>query len=470
MKRITIVGAGLSGLPMAMLLARRGHLVDVYESRPDPRVKRLEGARSINLTFAERGLATLRVLGLEERVLEQYCTPLRGRAVHDEDGQIRHLPYGLRENEVLHAVSRVALTKFLTGVAEQRPGVRLHFGQRCVGLDPATATATFVDQNTDSRAQVAADMVIGADGAYSTVRRLMQRGQLADFNQHYIPWRYKELVITPEAAKSGGFDKNALHVWPRGPHMMFGLPNTDWSFNAVCVLPDEEGTGFDSLGTPAEAVAFFERSFPDALPYMPRLGEEFLRRPAMGFPTITTSLWHHEDKVVLIGDACHAVIPFYGQGMNAGLEDCLVLDECLADQPGDWGAAFATYQKRRKPNTDVLAELSKQNFAEMRDTVRRPSVTARKEATLIVHKALGARFLPLYTMISHTRMPYAECVQRDRRQQRRARLLGMDLLVGALLLRTGAKALLAKARHAVGRRSGAPANANPEAPLAVGRD
>ncbi len=425
-RTVIVVGGGLAGPLASLFLARRGYTVELFERRGDPRREAVEGGRSINLTLAERGLHALRRLGLEEEVVRTLCTPLRGRAVHRPAGTAV-MPYGRLEHEVLYAVSRAELTRYLLGVAAAEQGVRLHFHQQCDELDRDTAAATFLDVRTGERRRWRAGFVVGADGVYSAVRRQMQASRYVDFAQYYVPWRYKELTI----AAGSGFDRNALHVWPRGERMMFAIPNRDGSFNGVCVLPEDGPDSFATLHTPDAVRAFFERDFADAVPHLPDLEAEFLGRPEAAFPTVKTSAWRHRDRVVLIGDACHGVIPFYGQGMNAAFEDCVILDEHLARYP-DREAAFEAYERTRRPDTDALADLCVQNFTELRDTVQRPRVAAAKQVALLANRVLGDRAMPLYTMVSHSTIPYADCVRRARRQERVARLLGADLAIGAV--------------------------------------
>lgn len=432
-RRVTIVGAGLSGSLMAIFLARRGCEVDVYEARGDLRREAVVGGRSINLTISTRGLEVMRRVGLRDRVIGDLCTTLHSRGIHDRAGATTYMPYGVRPHEVLHSVSRAELTGFLLDAAETEPGVRLHFNQRCVALEKATATVTFLDERTGEQQDVVADLVVGADGVQSAIRCEMQRGEFVDFSQHYVPWRYKELTIDTGAAGQEALDRHSLHVWPRGDFMMFALPNRSSRLNGVCVLPTHGSNSVEELKTPEEVRAFFEANFPDVVPLMPRLVEEFLERPASGFSTIRTSCWHHKGTVVLIGDACHGVIPFYGQGMNAAFEDCVVLDECLAEHWRDWPSALKEYQCRRRVHTDVLADLSIANFAELRDTALRPSLAARKQVSRIAHRVLGDRAAPLYSLVSHSTTPYADCVRIASGRDHLARLLGVDLAVAAIV-------------------------------------
>lgn len=301
-----------------------------------------------------------------------------------------------------------------------------------------------------------ADILIGSDGAFSTVRRMMMVRERIDFLQEFLPWGYKELTVEATAPGLEPMDCNALHIWPCGDHMLFALPNIDGSLCGVCTLPFEGQYSFASLKIDRDVEAMFHTFFADLMPFLPQGIQEFQSRPISELVTIRTSRWHHKGKILLIGDAAHSVVPFYGQGMNAGFEDCVVFNR-LIDQRGtkDWSALFAEFQALRKPNTDILAQLSVDNFHELRDTVRRPIVTASKRTSIFLNKLFRQHSMPLYTMISHTTMPYAEAVERHRRQERIARLLGLDLVVGAVSLSVRLQTALARRRAAALARKAA---------------
>jgi kynurenine 3-monooxygenase len=451
--KVTIVGAGLCGPLLAAYLARRGFEVAVYELRGDLRREAVEGGKSIKLTLAERGLAALAELGLAAAV-KKFCVALYGRAVHDGRGVVSHIPYGKNDREVIYSFSRDDLNAALLDHAETFPNVKLEFHQRCVRVDKRRAAAVLENTVTGKTTLAEGDVLIGADGAFSVVRQQMQRGERADFRQDFLAWGYKEISIAAPAPGQRALERHALHVWPNGDYMLFGLPNVDGSFNGVCVLPFTGKHSFAAMRSEGDVVALFSERFGDVMPLMPRLLEQFTSRQTSEFITIRTSQWHYQGKVALIGDACHSVVPFYGQGMNAGFEDCSVLDGCIARHGGDWEATFAEYQALRKPNTDVLAELSIANFHELRDTVRRPIVAARKRTSIFLNRLLSSASVPLYTMISHSTLPYAECLRRARRQERIARCLGLDLVVGAVALYVYLRQALASRRAA--RRAAGP--------------
>jgi kynurenine 3-monooxygenase len=437
--RFTIVGAGLAGPLLACYLGRAGYRVDLYERRADPRAGGPDRGRSINLALSVRGIEALREVGLAEAVLKA-AIPMRGRMMHDRAGTLTFQPYGKDESESINSISRAGLNDLLLDAALRYPGVRCFFGQRCTGIDLATVTLELAHEGTHDTTRVACERVVGADGAYSAVRTAMQRHERFDYGQEYLSHGYKELTIP--AGPHGEFllEKQALHIWPRHSFMMIALPNPDGSFTCTLFYPFEGLESFATLKTDDDVTHFFGEQFPDAVPLMPTLKEDFHNNPTGALVTVRCRPWHFADKVVLIGDACHAVVPFLGQGMNAAFEDCTVLSECLARHAPDWEGAFRDYEGRRKENTDTLAELCVANFLEMRDRVNSRSFLLQKKAENFLHKLLPGWYLPLYTLVTFTRTPYAEAPRRVRRQDRIVGavvvgLLVLVLVVLALLLR-----------------------------------
>lgn len=414
---VVVVGAGLSGSLMAVLLARRGCRVQVFERRPDPRVRSGDHGRSINLGLSQRGITALRHAGLLDRVLA-HAAPMRGRVVHLPDGDLGYHPYGTSDDQILRSVLRHDLNVVLLDAADARPNVTIRFDAKLTALatgDPDTRAELRFD-TADGPVTVPADTVIGADGAFSTVRAQMQRGEPADYHQEFLPWGYKELSIAAGAHGEQRTDPEALHVWPADGGLIVAHPNVDRSLTGTIFLPLSGADSFATLRTPESVRALLTERFPDLLGLVPDVVEQFLAQPTGHLVTVRTSPWHRGDRVVLLGDACHAVYPFYGQGMNSAFEDCVTLDQCLDRHPHDWAAAFAGYQDIRKANTDVLADLSAANFVELRDRLASPLFLVRKKADLALNRLLGRRWVPLYTMISHTTTPYAEALRRSRRQ------------------------------------------------------
>ena len=441
--RALIVGAGPAGSLMAILLGRRGWQVQVYERRADPRplADAAVERRSINLGLSHRGITALRTAGVLDEVM-QTAVRAKGRVIHSTDGRTEFQPYGSNEAEILYSISRTALNRALISHAERLPNVAFHFGMRMDEMDRDAATAVFrTDDGREERVQ--ADFIVGADGAYSTVRQWMHRNERADYAQEFLPWGYKELLIPPAPDGGSRIELEALHIWPRGEALIVSHPNRDGSHTVTVFMPFEGERSFASLTTETEVARFFGSVFPDLPGLVPDLAAEFLRHPTGTLVATRTAPWHHRDRCVLVGDGCHAVYPFFGQGMNAALEDCLVLDAALQRHGADRTAAFAAYQGARKESTDALLDLVKQNFDELRDTANQPTFVARKKVDLLLHRLLGDRWIPLYTMVVHTTMPYAEALRRHRRQEALLRRFGLHAVLGlALPVAVGLRRLL----------------------------
>jgi kynurenine 3-monooxygenase len=335
------------------------------------------------------------------------------------------------------AIQRHDLGVQLIEAATRSANVRFVFDTRCVGVDKDRPAADFVSESGQAFT-VTPDVIVGADGAFSVVRKHMQRDERADFHQEFLDWGWRELHIPagPDGRHRMGDD--VFHLWPRGETMMFAHPNLDGSFTCSCVLPFQGPRSFDSLRTADDVESLFRELFPDVLDLVPDVGKVFLDQPTFKLVTTRTSPWHHDGKVVLIGDACHAVYPFLAQGMNAAFEDGLELADSFAALPGSPRDAVERFYQRRKPNTDALAEMSRQNFAELRDTVRSPGVRLEKACDVVLEKVLRHRWMPLHAMITNTTMPYAEARARAHRQrgilQSAAAAAGL-VVVGGLLRR-----------------------------------
>ncbi|GIJ45279.1 kynurenine 3-monooxygenase [Virgisporangium aliadipatigenens] len=431
--RALIAGAGLSGSLLAVYLARRGYDVEVFEGRADPRAVAGGDDRSINLGMSARGIRALRRVELWD-ALAPRLVPMRGRMIHRPDGTLVFQAYGSRPDEILHSIRRNELNAFLVDRAEKHAGVRFHFGRRCVSLDRDTAALTVADVLTGERRTHRGDFVVGADGAFSTVRRRMHHGLPVDFQQTFIDWGYKELTIPPHADGSARTPIEALHLWPSDNGLVVGHPNIDNSITCTLLLPlaAERGTpSFATLPDSAAATAYARATFPDLPGLIPDFAAQYDAHPVAHLVTVRTGAWHHRDRVVLVGDACHAVTPFYGQGMNSAFEDCLVLDECLSRHPDDRAAAFALFQALRRPHTDVLADLSMRNFVELRDRVRSPLHLARARADLLLNRMFPRLWRPLYAMVSHSTVPYGDALRRARRQDAVLAVTATAALTGA---------------------------------------
>jgi kynurenine 3-monooxygenase len=431
---VVIVGAGLAGALLACYLGRAGQCVEVYEKRPDPRRGPAERGRSINLALSVRGIHALRELGLADEVLAQSIL-MRGRIIHAHDGALTFQPYGKDDSEALHSVSRAGLNRQLVEAAARHESVRLFFDRKCTGLDAQGVVAEFLDETTQAPVAAPAEAVVGADGAYSAVRAWMQRREGFNYQQEYLGHGYKELTIPAGPGGAFRLEKHALHIWPRGNFMMISLPNLDGSFTCTLFWPFEGPNSFAALKTTADVLAYFRDQFPDAVPLIPALAEEFLTNPTGSLLTIRCQPWR-VGRAVLVGDACHAVVPFLGQGMNAAFEDCTVLHRCLVEDKWSWERAAARYEALRKEHADALADLCVANFIEMRDRVASPLFVLGKRLAVLLHRLFPRWYLPLYTMIEFTRIPYAQAVRRARAQARAvaAAAVGLVALLAAAVL------------------------------------
>jgi kynurenine 3-monooxygenase len=405
-KKIAVLGAGLVGSLVSVILARRGHQVHLYEKRPDLRIKHWEDGRTINLAMSERGWHAMRMVGLEEQAKE-FAIPMQGRMIHDLKGNLTFQPYG-KEGQAIYSVSRTLLNKLLMNLAEKEGGVKLYFEQKCTAVDLDTATLQMTDIHSGTVSEVQSDLIFGSDGAFSAVRTTMMRHNRFNYEQSFIEHGYKELTIPPKADGTWAIEKNALHIWPRGHFMLIALPNPDGSFTCTLFFPFEGNPSFGSVRTKEELIRFFEATFPDILPLMPNVAEEFFQHPTSSLVTVRCYPWCYQDKAVLIGDAAHAIVPFFGQGMNAGFEDCVALNSIMNQHPDNWPAILDEYQKTRKSNADAIANLALQNFVEMRDKVADPKFLLRKKIEAHIHKQHPDLWTPLYTLIAFTNTPYSQ--------------------------------------------------------------
>ncbi|MFP4090632.1 MAG: FAD-dependent oxidoreductase [Cyclobacteriaceae bacterium] len=409
---ITILGAGLAGSLLASLLARQGHKVTVYEKRPDPRkIKKVEG-RSINLALSFRGLEALKKAGAD-RIIQQELIPMRGRMIHGFGKELQLQPYGKR-GQYINSVSRVELNRKLISQSEEK-GAVFYFNHTCERVDLPTNRAWL--KSEESTKEIQPDLLIGADGAFSALRAAMQITPRYNYSQHYIEHGYKELTIPPTAEGAYAMDPNALHIWPRGGFMLIALPNPDRSFTCTLFLPYEGEVSFAALNTESKVLDFFRQTFPDAVPLMPDLQDEFFRNPLADLVTIRCYPWTYNGRQLLIGDAAHAIVPFYGQGMNAAFEDCRILANMLEGGFAELPELVQQFQAIRKPDADAIAELALQNFIEMRDLVADPAFLRRKQIEARLHEAFPDKWIPLYTMVTFSDMRYSDALRIGRRQE-----------------------------------------------------
>ena len=427
--KFVLIGSGLAGGLLAAYLGRCGYEVDLYERRADPREGNIVGGRSINLALSTRGIYALEELGIADEVL-RHAIPMRGRMIHDKSGALHFSAYDRDPKKFINSIGRAALNTTVIEAAQRNPSVRVHFNHRCTDVDLDSATAKLVPSGVAAAVSAAnpqqqvtihaqGDAIIGVDGAFSAVRQSMQKKISGfEYDESYLAHGYKELTIPPAPDGSWRMEKEALHIWPRKSFMMIALPNPDGSFTCTLFWEFEGPRSFASTRSNDQIRHFFEEEFPDAVPLMPSLLDDFKTNPTGSLVTIRCTPWFYKDKVALVGDAAHAVVPFYGQGMNAAFEDCVVLDECLAEFPHDRQRAFAEYFARRKENTDALANLAVQNFIEMRDKTASKAFRAKKKLDHLLEGLLPGIYLPLYTMVTFTRIPYSAGARRARLQNR----------------------------------------------------
>ncbi|MBL7742423.1 MAG: FAD-dependent monooxygenase, partial [Chitinophagaceae bacterium] len=396
-KDVTIVGAGLVGSLLSIYLSRRGHKVSIYERRPDMRKEKMSAGRSINLALSDRGIKALEEVGIMDAIRE-IAIPMHGRFIHNSDGNATFQPYG-KQGQFINSVSRGELNKKLMALAEKE-GVDLFFDHKCVSIDWNANAISFETPGSGLTTRNS-KRIFGADGAYSAVRLQHQlQHDRFQYQQYYIDFGYKELTIPP--AENGGFrmEKHALHIWPRGNYMLIALPNTDGSFTCTLFFPFEGDPSFASLDTKEKVKSFFEKTFADACPLMPELEDEFFNNPTSSLVTVKCYPWVREDKFALIGDAAHAIVPFFGQGMNCGFEDCSVLNGLMDKHGDDWETILDQYQQLRKPDGDAIAELALNNFIEMRDKVADPKFLLQKKIEARLHDKYPMKWIPAYSQVT----------------------------------------------------------------------
>lgn len=415
MERVMVVGSGLVGSLLAIYLARLGYRVEVYDRRADPRSERAASGKSINITLCERGFRALDRVGAGD-LLRPLAIPAYGRVMHDLDGTTHYQPYG-NSGEAIHSISRNDINKALLSYAEERGSIDLHFHAECLDIDLERPAARFRNLETGGEAWVTADRILGADGAFSAVRSRLQKRDRFEYSQQFVAQGYKELNLPAAADDDWRLDQNAIHIWPRGRYMLIGFANTDGSFTVALHLPFEGEPSFESITTGADVVELFERFFPDALPLIPGLVADFFDHPVSSMVTVRCSPWTYQDKVALVGDAAHAIVPSYGQGANCGFEDCSVLSDCLEAANGDWPTALAEYERQRKPNADAIADLALEHFAELQELVGDSGFLLRKRIERRINELYPDRYSPLYSMISFTDLTYVEALRIEKEQR-----------------------------------------------------
>lgn len=415
-KQVVIIGAGLVGSLLSIYLAKRGYAVNLYERRTDMRKASTAAGRSINLALSDRGLLALEKVGLADAI-RQISIPMHGRFLHQPGGATAFQPYG-REGQFINSVSRGTLNNKLMDLAETN-GIEIFFDHKCTHIDWATNTVYF--ETGGKETTIKADLIFGADGAFSAARLQHQlHHEKFNYQQFYIDCGYKELTIPATAAGDFAMEQvNALHIWPRKEFMLIALPNLDKTFTCTLFFPFEGALSFSRLDTEEKVRAFFEKTFPDAVALMPDYVNEFFNNPTSSLVTVKCFPWVRADRFALIGDAAHAIVPFFGQGMNAGFEDCRVLDELIEQYDHDWEKILQQYQLLRKPDGDAIADLAVNNFTEMRDRVADPSFLLQKKIEARLHEKYPDKWVPAYSLVTFSpQVRYSEALRNGQRQER----------------------------------------------------
>tara|TARA_A100001011_G_scaffold29742_1_gene28777 strand:- start:17005 stop:18330 length:1326 start_codon:yes stop_codon:yes gene_type:complete len=406
MEKIAVVGAGLAGSLISVFLARRGFKVDVFERRSDMRNIQQSAGRSINLALSTRGIKALKKAGVAEKILK-HALPMHGRMMHEVNGELKYQPYG-KDGQYINSISRRLLNVELMNLAEDFENVSMYFEHKCLNVDFENTQLTF--QTNMGKKTESYSSIIGSDGAFSALRMAMQTSGRFNFSQDYLPHGYKELNIPPKSGQAQ-MDINSLHIWPRGEFMLIALPNPDNTFTCTLFLPFEGVDGFDNLKGDDEVMRFFQKYFSDAQDLMPNLLDEFKSNPTSNLVTVRCYPWVKE-KVALMGDASHAIVPFYGQGMNSSFEDCVILDDMMEKYLPNWDKVFDAYQEERKPNADAIADLALQNFIEMRDLVGDKDFLYQKKIEHRLCSLYPEQFKSQYELVTFSNQPYHEALNK----------------------------------------------------------
>ncbi|MDO7171872.1 FAD-dependent oxidoreductase [Mariniflexile sp. AS56] len=420
-QNILIIGAGLCGSLLALRLGQRGYNVSVYEKRPDLRQVNLDSGRSINLAFSNRGNKAMKLVGIEDKV-KALCIPMNGRMLHDTEGHTIFAPYSGREEEYINSISRDQLNALLLDEAENHQNVNIYFNKKCKSVDFEKTTALFQDYESENEFIEDADVIIATDGAGSVMRKSYYLGKkfLFSFSQDYLTHGYKELCILPDDNGDYKTYKNALHIWGREAFMLIALPNLDGSFTVTLFLSFNDGAyNFSNLTSKERILEFFSTYFKDALELMPNLVDDFLKNPTSPLGTVKCSPWHYKGNTLLMGDAAHAIVPFYGQGMNASFEDVVEFDKVLDTHNNDWEAIFKTYGAARKKDTDAIADLAIDNFHEMKGHVNHAVFREKRNLEMALEKQFPNEYASKYSLVTfNENIGYRQAMLRGRAQDK----------------------------------------------------
>lgn len=415
MKTATIVGAGLVGSLWAVYLSKAGYQVTIVERRDDPHTVKKSAGRSINLALSARGWKAFKTVGIDDTIRE-FAIPMYGRTMHDEDSNLSYQPYG-QQGQAIYSVSRRGINCKLMDAAKDSGNVSIQFNQRCADADLESGIVYLEDTHSGARSELRSDVVFATDGAFSAVRyNAMQKLDRFNYSQQYIEDGYREILLPANDDGSYKLEKNSLHIWPRGRYMLIALPNEDGSFTCTLFMPHEDHEfAFDKLNTCQQVEQFFESKFPDFYQLIPEIGEVWESHPLSSLAIIRCYPWVH-GKTVLMGDAAHATVPFYGQGMNSGFEDCSVMWDLMQQHGDDWPTILESFQQQRKPEGDAVQQLSLDNYYVMRDFVADPEFLLQKKFELRIQQLYPEQYMPLYSQVSFSHTPYSVALEKGKQQ------------------------------------------------------
>tara|TARA_B100000508_G_scaffold141097_1_gene147090 strand:+ start:201514 stop:202857 length:1344 start_codon:yes stop_codon:yes gene_type:complete len=415
-KNVAVVGAGLVGSLHAILLAKKGMKVDVFERRPDLRKAEVIGGRSINLALSNRGFKALEMAGIADEI-RSISIPMYGRKMHDLEGNLTYQPYG-KDDEAIYSVSRGGLNQKLMNLADDYSDVQYRFNHKCLDIVLDKNEIFFEDTSENKEVSYTYDHIFGTDGAFSAVRGRLQKTPMFNYSQEYLSHGYKELVIPPNEDGSHRIDKNCLHIWPRGKFMLIALPNLDGSFTVTLFFPMKGEVSFESIKTKEDVMKFFNETFPDAVPHMPTLETDYFENPTSTLVTVRCEPWNYEDKVLLMGDAAHAIVPFYGQGMNSGFEDTSVFSEMYDDESEDMLKLFEDFSEQRVPDGNAIADLALYNYIEMRDLAGDKDFLLRKKIERKFSDMYPSKWMPLYSQVTFSHIRYSDALKAGEKQRK----------------------------------------------------
>ncbi len=415
MKTATVVGAGLVGSLWAVYLSKAGYKVTIVEMRDDLRKADISAGKSINLALSKRGWKAFKTVNVEKEI-ESIAIPMHGRTMHDKKGELTYQPYG-QEGQAIYSVSRAGINCKMMDVAEKIGGAVILYNEKCVDADLKNGIVYLKNRNTGELSQVKSDVVFATDGAFSAVRyQAFQKLDRFTYSQRYIEDGYREILLPANDDGSYKLDTNTLHIWPRGRFMLIALPNEDGSFTCTLFMPFENHKfSFDNLKTKDQVEEFFSDTFPDFFELMPNIADAWEDHPLSSLAIVRCYPWTH-GKTALMGDAAHATVPFYGQGMNCGFEDCSVMWELMQKHDENWPVIFEEYQKERKPEGDAVQDLSLHNYYVMRDFVGDPEFLLQKKFERRIEQLYPEKYMPLYSQVSFSHIKYSEAHQNGIKQ------------------------------------------------------